>query len=193
MNAVFEILKGVECVTVEAEASMTKKMAFEQALQTLEGALPYAKKIYQADLFQAAARLMDEKDGMKQLYEFVNRFDQAGVYEGGPWAEPAKLEPRFVKGSLMDSGLTSIVDILSELRMVAIAKGKYKHESVSMEDAKQFLDSVMALNVDSLFPEETEAARIEGKTKEKNRAEQLFQDLQRKARNSQIHLIIESN
>ncbi|WP_227936046.1 hypothetical protein [Alkalihalobacillus deserti] len=162
---------------VEAEANVSKKEAFEQALQTLEGALPYAKSMYQADLFQAAARLMDEKGGMKQLYEFVERFDQAGVFEGGPWAEPSKLEPRLVKGSLMASGMTSIVDILSQVRMVAIAKGKYKHKSVSKEEANKFLNSVMALNVDILFPEETEAARIEGKIKEKNRAEKLFRFL----------------
>ncbi|WP_163539463.1 hypothetical protein [Gracilibacillus sp. YIM 98692] len=151
--------------------------AFMQALDTLENAFPYAKKMYQSDLFQAAARVMDEEDGMKFLYQHADRFDESGIFEGGPWAEPSKLEPRLVAGSLMDSGMTSIVEILSELRMVAIAKGNYKHQNVSKEQAKEFLNEVMALNVDILFPEETEASRIEGKQKEKNRAERLFQFL----------------
>ncbi|WP_058309228.1 hypothetical protein [Gracilibacillus massiliensis] len=162
---------------MSTEVEVNQSQSFRQALDVLEEAVPYAKKMYQADLFQAAARVMDSQDGMSLLYQEANRFDKAGVFEGGPWAEPAKLEPRLVTGSLMDSGMTSIVEILSELRMVAIAKGKYKHEHVTKDEAKNFLDEVLALNVDILFPEETEAARIEGKQKEKNRAEKLFQFL----------------
>ncbi|QGH32622.1 hypothetical protein GI584_00335 [Gracilibacillus salitolerans] len=162
-------------MSTEVETNQTE--SFKQALQVMEDAVPYAKKMYQSDVLQAAARLMDEEDGMEILYQHADRFDKAGVFEGGPWAEPSHLEPRLVTGSLMDSGMTSIVEILSELRMVAIAKGKYKHEVVTKDAAKHFLDEVMALNVDILFPEETEAARIEGKQKEKNRAEKLFQFL----------------
>ncbi|WP_208585545.1 hypothetical protein [Gracilibacillus suaedae] len=162
-------------MSTEVETNQTE--TFKQALQVMEDAVPYAKKMYQSDVLQAAARLMDEEDGMETLYQHADRFDKAGVFEGGPWAEPSNLEPRLVSGSLMDSGMTSIVEILSELRMVAIAKEKYKHEKVSKDDAKHFLNEVMALNVDILFPEETEAARIEGKQKEKNRAERLFQFL----------------
>ncbi|WP_018933899.1 hypothetical protein [Gracilibacillus lacisalsi] len=162
---------------MSTEVETNQSETFKQALQVMEEAVPYAKKMYQSDVLQAAARLMDEEDGMEILYQHADRFDKAGVFEGGPWAEPSNLEPRLVSGSLMDSGMTSIVEILSELRMVAIAKGKYKHETVSKDDAKHFLDEVMALNVDILFPEETEAARIEGKQKEKNRAEKLFQFL----------------
>ncbi|PYZ91814.1 hypothetical protein CR194_18845 [Salipaludibacillus keqinensis] len=143
----------------------------------MEEAFPYAKKMYQPDVLQASAKLMEEPEGMKFLYQYAGRFDAAGVFEGGPWAEPAKLEPRLVSGSLMATGMTAIVEILSELRMVSIAKGDHENETVSKEMAKEFLDSVMALNVDILFPEETEAARIEGKEKEKNRAEKLFQFL----------------
>ncbi|WP_233254430.1 hypothetical protein [Salipaludibacillus keqinensis] len=163
--------------TNHTEIDATKTEAFKQAFITMEEAFPYAKKMYQPDVLQASAKLMEEPEGMKFLYQYAGRFDAAGVFEGGPWAEPAKLEPRLVSGSLMATGMTAIVEILSELRMVSIAKGDHENETVSKEMAKEFLDSVMALNVDILFPEETEAARIEGKEKEKNRAEKLFQFL----------------
>ncbi|MFB5660318.1 hypothetical protein [Alteribacillus sp. HJP-4] len=159
------------------EIDTSKKNAFTQALETLESAFPYAKKMYQAEVLQAAANVMDEKDGMEFLYESAGKFDSAGVFEGGPWAEPSNLVPNLVKGSLMGSGMTSIVEILSELRMVSIADGNHQKEDMSQEEAKKFLNTVMALNMDILFPEETEAARIEGKGKEKDRAEKLFQFL----------------
>ncbi|MTI79520.1 MAG: hypothetical protein FH758_01355 [Firmicutes bacterium] len=157
------------------EVDTSKKAAFEQALEALETAFSYAKNMYQTDVYQTAARIMNEKDGMKFLYKYASRFDEAGIFEGRPWAEPSKLQPRLVKGSLMAGGMTSIVEVLSELRMVAIAKGNHTHEKVSKKDANEFLNKVMALNIDILFPEETEAARIEGKRKEKDRAEHLFQ------------------
>ncbi|WP_280771155.1 hypothetical protein [Salipaludibacillus daqingensis] len=159
-------------MTLDVNTSNTE--AFKKAFHTMEEAFPYAKKMYQSDALQAAAKVMEDVDGMKFLYQYADRFDAAGLFEGGPWAEPSKLEPRLVSGSLMASGMTSIVEILSELRMVSIAKGNHEHETVTKEKAKDFLDSVMALNIDILFPEETEAARIEGKGKEKNRAEKLF-------------------
>ncbi|MCE7791100.1 hypothetical protein K8O68_01550 [Salipaludibacillus sp. CUR1] len=159
------------------EADTKKTETFIQAFATMEEAFPYARKMYQPDVLQAAARVMEEPDGMRFLYEYADRFDSAGIFEGGPWAEPSKLEPRLVTGSLMDNSMTAIVEILSELRMVSLAKGKHQHESFTQEDAKEFLDNVLALNVDILFPEETEAARIEGRGKEKDRAERLFQFL----------------
>ncbi|WP_416147966.1 hypothetical protein ACM26V_17170 [Salipaludibacillus sp. HK11] len=159
------------------EIDTTTTEAFTQTLTTMEEAFPYAKSMYQSDVLQAAAKVMEEEEGMRFLYQYADRFDSAGVFEGGPWAEPSKLEPRLVSGSLMATGMTAIVEILSELRMVSLAKGNHENENVPKEKAKEFLDSVMALNIDILFPEETEAARIEGKSKEKNRAEALFKFL----------------
>ncbi|WLR51173.1 hypothetical protein LC040_18735 [Bacillus tianshenii] len=159
------------------EKEVSKTETFEKAFETMESAFSYAKNMYQSDVLQAASRVMDEKDGMKFLYKFADRLDAAGVFEGGPWNEPAKLQPRLVKGSLQAGGMTPIVEVLSELRMVSLAKGNHTSEKISKEQAKKFLNEVMALNVDTLFPEETEAERIEGNVKEKERAVRLFRFL----------------
>lgn len=162
-------------MTVKVDTDKTQP--FQQALETLESAFSYAKSMYQPDVLQAAAKIMNDEKGMTYLYSYAKRFDESGLFEGGPWNEPSTLQPELVTGSLMASGMTSIVEILSELRMVSLAKGEHKHDKVSQDEANQFLNEVMALNVDILFPEETEASRIEGKGKEKDRAEHLFQFL----------------
>ncbi|SDJ12223.1 hypothetical protein [Salimicrobium halophilum] len=159
------------------KAEKSKEKQFEEALEMMEAAFPYAKEMYQADALQAAARVMDEEDGMQTLYKYADRFEEAGLFLNGPWAEPSKLLPHLVQGSLRAGGMTPIVEILSDVRMLALAKGDHKREEMSAEEAKRFLHEVMALNIDTLFPEETEAARIEGNEKEKKRAERLFQFL----------------
>ncbi|KHE69359.1 hypothetical protein [Halobacillus sp. BBL2006] len=158
----------------------TKAETFKQELETMETAYSFAKPMYHSNLLQAAANLMDEEGGLSVLYKMAERYDQAGIFQDSPWEDPSKLQPYLVKGSLQAGGMTSISEMLSELRMIAIAKGEYEREGVSKEQAQSFLHEVMALNIDILFPEETEAARIEGKGKDKDRMERLFQFLSEK-------------
>lgn len=147
---------------------------FVQAFETLYGAQAYAKPVYQDEFFQEASRLMDSFHGIRKLYEYADRFDEAGVFEGGPWENAAHLQPQLVNGSLRVDGIESIVALLSELRMLVLAKGTYKHEKVTKKMARDYLNEVMALNLDFIFPEETEEARMQ-QGKEIERAQRLFE------------------
>ncbi|WP_238378850.1 hypothetical protein [Halalkalibacillus sediminis] len=155
------------------EVQINQEDRFEQAFARLNSAKPYAKKLYQDDLFQETRRLSKSFEGIKVLYSYADQFDQAGVFEGGPWEDPSKLQPNLVNGSLKIEGIESIVTLLSELRMLAIAQGRYEHEKVNSEMATNYLNEVMALNLDFIFPEETEEARIE-KSEEIDCAQNLF-------------------
>ncbi|MFD1862690.1 hypothetical protein [Planococcus chinensis] len=157
------------------ETTLTKNK-FEQALAVLEEAKPFAKSMYQTAVFQLAGELAATDNGMEALYGYAGRFDAAGVFHGGPWAEAANLEPPFVGGSLKIRGVNSLVEMLSELRMLSIAEGQYEHPEVPQEEAASFLNEVLALNMDLLFPAETEAARVEG-GEHIERAERLFRFL----------------
>lgn len=148
---------------------------FVGALKALKEAPAFAKSLYQTDLFQEAARLMDTPEGRQHLYRFADQFDQAGVFADGPWEDPNKLQPSLVRGTLRAGDIHSIIEILSDLRMLAIAKGTYRHPAVSDEEARAFLNEVMALNLDFLFPGETEAERIEQNNKTIRRAQQMMQ------------------
>ncbi|WP_379969220.1 hypothetical protein [Ectobacillus sp. sgz5001026] len=133
------------------------KTRFEAALDKLEQAKPFAKSLYQTDVFQLAIELAGSDDGMTIIYSNAYRFDQAGVFHGGPWENAAKMQPPFVGGELRLRSVNSIIELLSEMRMLAIAKGDCIHEELSKIEAGSFLNEVLALNLDLLFPSETES------------------------------------
>jgi hypothetical protein len=133
----------------------------DRALDSVAEAERFAKSTYQTTVFQMAEALMGKPGGLGVLYERAHRFDAVGVFDGGPWVDPAKLQPPLVRGSLVATGVYPVVETLSELRMLAIATGRAESDAVTAAEAKQFLDEVMALNLSFLFPAETEQERIE--------------------------------
>ncbi|MFD1020634.1 hypothetical protein [Thalassobacillus hwangdonensis] len=134
---------------------------FTEALNRLDEAAAYAKAMYQKDVYQEANRLLEKPNGLDHLYEHAHRFDNCGVFQDGPWEKADKLQPPLVAGSLQAKGLPTIIEVMSDLRMLAIAKGKYVHESVPPSEAEEFLNEVLALNLHLLFPAATESTRIE--------------------------------
>lgn len=128
---------------------------FAEALNTLSLAKPFAKSLYQTDVFQLANELACVDGGMVVLDKYAHQFDQAGVFISGDWEDPTKLQPPFVGNSLRLRGIYSILELLSEMRMLSIAKGAYKHESITKEAACAFLNEVVALNLDLLSLKET--------------------------------------
>ncbi|MCA9669227.1 MAG: hypothetical protein KC503_26705 [Myxococcales bacterium] len=136
----------------------------DAALEHLAEAKPFAKSIYQTDVFQIAEALMNAEGGLDALYSRAHRFDAAGVFEGGPWLDASKLQPPLVEGSLKARGVYPVVETLSELRVLAIARGRVEAGATTMsrEDAVEFLQDVMALNLEFIFPADTEEERISG-------------------------------
>ncbi|MFP3361325.1 hypothetical protein R0K17_28870, partial [Planococcus sp. SIMBA_143] len=80
-----------------------------------------------------------DQNKLESLYQHAGDYDKAGIFEGGPWEEPRKLQPPLVGGSFKIDGNYSIFEVLSELRMLAIAKEDYTHPDVSSEQARTFL------------------------------------------------------
>ncbi|QHJ71191.1 hypothetical protein [Planococcus halotolerans] len=152
------------------------KDRFQKALKSLEEAKPFAKSMYQTEVFQIAQELASTDEGIETLYEFAPQFDKAGVFHGGPWSDATSLEAPFVGGSLKIKGVNSVVELMSELRMLSIIEGNYEHEEVPPEEASAFLNEVLALNLDFLFPPETEEARVAG-GEHIERGERLFRFL----------------
>lgn len=152
---------------------------FTHALNELDKAAVFAKSMYQTDVYQEAGRLMETSEGIEKLYDFASRFEEAGVFVAGPWEDASKLQPPLVAGSLRTKGLASIIEVLSDLRMLAIAKGDYEHTSMSPKEAQEFLNEILALNLDLLFLGETEESRVEqnSKAEQLDRSQRFFQFL----------------
>ncbi|MBN8235844.1 hypothetical protein JF544_11325 [Halobacillus kuroshimensis] len=146
---------------------------FIYALDQLAQAPSFVKSKYQTDVYQEANRLIDADDGFENLYQHAARFEEAGVFQDGPWESAEKLQPPLVAGSLKAKGLPMIIEVLSELRMLAIAEGKASNTNVTRTMAEEFLNEVMVLNLNLLFPDASESARIE-KHENDEKAEKLF-------------------
>lgn len=132
---------------------------FERTLEKLEQARPFGKALHQQRLLSIARKLLNTAEGIEALYGYAPRFDSAGLFMGGDWDEPDKLEPSLVRDTLMAGGDFPALECLSELRFLAIASGRVAHPALDPADARAFLEDVLARNLDFPFPEATEFTR----------------------------------
>ncbi|MDT0635359.1 hypothetical protein [Spectribacter hydrogenoxidans] len=133
---------------------------FERMLDNLAAARSFGKGMHQTRLLALVPRLLDSDDGVAALYRLAPRFDSAGVFLGGDWAEPANLQPRLVRVTLLSGGMMPALECLNQLRLLAIATGEAEPApDFDAGAARRFLDEVLASNLDLLFPTATESDR----------------------------------
>ncbi|MEE4360384.1 MAG: hypothetical protein V2I63_02555 [Pseudomonadales bacterium] len=133
---------------------------FDAALDRLEQARPFAKGSHQAVVLDLAGRLLKRSDGLAALAERAPRFDPAGVFLGSDWHQPECLLPRLVRQTLATAPVPTVVlEVLSELRMLAIARGDATHAGFTQEQARHFLMQILALSLDRVFGSPGEADR----------------------------------
>lgn len=148
--------------TMEADdqsALLEEKLLY--ALARLEEVRPFAKHRHQEAVLEVAGRLLARPDGLQRLYQLAPRLDAAGVFIGTDWEQPAVLLPGLVRNTLEHGNRTIVViEVLSELRLLAVANGTYTHPGVSAEGARHFLTQVLALNLGGLFGTADEALRV---------------------------------
>ena len=133
---------------------------FVQALDRLDATSRFAKIQVIAPVLDLARRLLAVDGGVERLYQYAERFQPAGVFQGTDWEDPERLSPAFVPNTLATGERQTVtVECMSELRWLAIAEGKHLHPGVSAEHARHFLTEVMALNLDFVFGHGTEALR----------------------------------
>jgi hypothetical protein len=131
----------------------------ERDLDNLEAAKPFAKALHQSRVLGVAQKLLESPEGLEALDGAAPRFGDAGLFVGGDWDRPDLLQPGLVRDTLLARGSNQALECLSELRFLAIAEGRSEQPEVSPAEARRFLQEVMALNLDVLYPEATEATR----------------------------------
>jgi hypothetical protein len=103
---------------------------------------------------------MTTSEGLEALYARVSDVEEAGVFTGRDWAQPSILQPVLAVRSLRQSSAEiTVIEALSELRLLAVVSGDYFHSGISAEQARNFLTQVMALNLDLLAGQMSEADR----------------------------------
>lgn len=133
---------------------------FDEAIELLDRAPEFAKAGKLGRVFDSARRVLMEPGGCAQLEARAATLEAAGVFAGSDWASPETLVPALTPHTLTSGDAhTLVIEALSELRLLAVARGQYEHPLVSAEFAQHFLTQVLASNVALLFLPPSEAER----------------------------------
>ncbi|GEN22692.1 hypothetical protein [Halomonas cupida] len=132
----------------------------DASITQLSEAAEFAKPSKVPHVLDIARRVMMQEGGCAAIEERAERLEAEGIFDGSDWAQPQILMPSLSGGSLQSADVTLVViESLSQLRMLAVAKGLYRHTLISDESALHFLTQVMALNLSLLFTAPNEAER----------------------------------
>ena len=132
----------------------------ENALTKLERAPGFTKGNHQGRVLDTARRLAGRDGGLECLYDRITRLESAGIFEGSDWAHAEILQPLVAVNTLWHADrATATLEILSELRFLAVATGAVTSHQLTSEQARHFLSQVLALNLSVLFEGESEAQR----------------------------------
>ena len=112
------------------------------------------------EVLEAALLVMAAPNGLDALYARVPAMEAKGVFTNSDWGKPAILQPALAVRTLRQGAPDfTTIEALSELRLLAVAMGNYRHPGISAEQARNFLTQVTALNLDLLSGQMSEADR----------------------------------
>lgn len=113
------------------------------------------------EVLEPAAALMLDRGGFDVLYERVPALEAAGFFRGSDWDHPQTLLPAVAVRTVRHAdAVATVVESLSQIRLLAVAQGDYAHRCVSPEHAHHFLAQVMAMNLDLVVSDLSEADRL---------------------------------
>lgn len=136
----------------------------DESIVALAESRPFAKAGKLPKLFDLARRVLLQPGGCEAIEARARSLEEAGVFVGTDWADPSILLPSLTVYSLQSPNAdTLVIEALSELRLLAVARGEYQHPSVSAEQAHHYLTQVLAINLGLLFGMTGEAEREQGK------------------------------
>lgn len=132
----------------------------EDSLEVLEKAPSFSKPDKVGRVFDNVKRILMQEQGCALLESKIQRIEKAGTFDNTDYQFPQILLPALCDEALKSSDInTVIIEALSQLRFLAIAKKDYIHEAVSQEQAHNFLTQVLASNLQRLFSASSEAER----------------------------------
>ncbi|SFU35812.1 hypothetical protein [Halomonas korlensis] len=132
----------------------------DEATTLLTNSREFAKPAKLPRVFDTARRVLLQEGGAAAIEARAQALEEAGVFVGSDWETPQYLVPSLTTHSLKSTDTnTVVIEVLSELRLLAVAKGDYLHPLISSEQAHHYLTQVLALNLSLLFGTPSEAER----------------------------------
>ncbi len=130
-----------------------RKAHLQQSIQEFQDVLPLYRDQKLERLLGQIDALLRLPEGLELVYEVLPDLLEAGIFQQTAWEHPAQLVPGLVKGTLLAGHPNSTLEILSELRMLALTRGELKHKSFAAAKARGFLENVLVKCVDLAFGE----------------------------------------
>lgn len=131
----------------------------DQAIALLAAARDFAKPGKLPRVLDTCRRVLRHDDGLALIEARSEALEQAGLFLGSDWATPQHLAAPLSRQALTGGTDTLLVETLSNLRLLAVARGHYRHPLVSAEYAHHYLTQILAINLDLLFHSADEARR----------------------------------
>jgi len=133
----------------------------DAAVERLARTRTFAKASFRAPVMDLVRRIVSLPGGFDVLYARVPALEASGVFAATDWAQPEVLQPSLAATALRTGDRATVLfECMSQIRMLAVARGEVLHASVSSEHARHFLAQVLALNLD-LLSAPGEAERIQ--------------------------------
>lgn len=132
---------------------------FYETLENYSEATPLLAESHKKKLLSSLDVLTDSKAGIQFLYERIDELVNAGLFADTMWEDPARLVPTLVGGTLKAGGHNTIVEIISELRIIAVANENIRYKNFSAGKARTFLEDALVNNLDLIFPGGSEEDR----------------------------------
>lgn len=132
----------------------------DRSVADMAAAQGFSKPAKSLPVFVICRRVLNQDGGFDAIESRAAAFEEAGIFEGSDWASPEILVPSLTVHSLKSAvSETVVLEAISELRLLAVAKGDFIHPKVPAERAHHDLTQVLAINLGSLFGVPTEADR----------------------------------
>ncbi len=137
----------------------SKLERFQRVAAELRASSALSRPGHLSRIHSMARGLLSTLEGTRGVYELIGALEAGGLFDGGPWEELDRLAPSLVGGTLKAGGPTTQMEVLSDLRVLAYAEGELSRPSFSRDQARDFLEKVLALNLDLAFGAQTEELR----------------------------------
>lgn len=124
--------------------------------------------------------------GIREVYQRIPDLTEAGIFKGGPWEHPDKLVPQLVNGTYKSGHPNSTIELLSELRMLALLEGEIAGSEEQQEEADSYLQEVLVHNLEFVFNEPQEETRLAMSAHELTKVHALFQFILEKIELSKV-------
>lgn len=160
--------------------AISKQQNLQEVFQEFSLASKFTKFEKAGKLLGQTDLLLESEEGISLVYKYVKDFTSAGIFEGSPWADPSKLVPGLVSGTLKSGHPNSTIELLSELRILAIAEGLIDSKDLSKTEAENFIQEVIVFNLEFVFKEPLEETRLVMSKHELNKVHAVFGFLSKK-------------